>query len=171
MFSLLKSRTRFWPNSQISVDLGRSCDKTVMFVGICFIETTLQWRHNDRDDVSNHRCLHCLLNCLFRCRPQKASKLRVRGIHREFPAQKASNAENVSIKWRHHDRSCDAYSISFPVASLALGQPCDCPDDRGVTLMDMGKLNPDSIKKGHMVRTVCASYRMNNFCTYKISVA
>ena len=30
----------------------------------------------------------------------------VRGIHRdtvEFPAQMASNAENVSIWWRHHE--------------------------------------------------------------------
>ena len=26
----------------------------------------------------------------------------VRGIHREFPAQRASNAEKVSIWWRHH---------------------------------------------------------------------
>ena len=29
----------------------------------------------------------------------------VRGIHGEFPAPKTSNAENVSIWWRHHD-SC-----------------------------------------------------------------
>ena len=31
------------------------------------------------------------------------------GIHRtgEFPAQRASNAENVSIWWRHHDISVD----------------------------------------------------------------
>ena len=26
----------------------------------------------------------------------------VRGIHRWFPAQRASNAENISIWWRHH---------------------------------------------------------------------
>ena len=25
----------------------------------------LQWRHNERDGVSNHRCLDCLLNCLY----------------------------------------------------------------------------------------------------------
>ena len=34
-----------------------------------------------------------------------ASLAFVRGIHRwsgEFPAQRASNAENVSIRWRHH---------------------------------------------------------------------
>ena len=26
----------------------------------------------------------------------------VRGIHRWFPAQRASNAEIISIRWRHH---------------------------------------------------------------------
>ena len=41
---------------------------------------------------------------------EKTSKLRVTGLcvgntpmTGEFPAQKASNAENVSIWWRHHD--------------------------------------------------------------------
>ena len=40
----------------------------------------------------------------------KTSKLRVTGlcaanspVTSEFPAQKANNAENVSIWWRHHD--------------------------------------------------------------------
>ena len=50
-----------------------------------------------------------LLNRLFRRRSKKTSKLRVIGIHAwnspvtgEFPAQRDSNAENVSIWWRHH---------------------------------------------------------------------
>ena len=34
---------------------------------------------------------------------KSASKLRVSGFAREFPAQMASNAENVSIWWRHHE--------------------------------------------------------------------
>ena len=35
-----------------------------------------------------------------------ASLAFVWGLHRagEFPAQRASNAENVSIWWRHHDK-------------------------------------------------------------------
>ena len=44
-----------------------------------------------------------------RCRSKKTSKLRVTGLCEgkspvtgEFPAQRASNAENVSIWWRHH---------------------------------------------------------------------
>ena len=66
-------------------------------------------RHNERDGVSNHQPHYCLLNRLFRRRPKKKIKaqrhwpfwgeLPVTG---EFPAQRASDAENVSIWWRHH---------------------------------------------------------------------
>ena len=69
----------------------------------------LRWRHNERDGVSNHQPHDCLLNRLFRGRSKKTSKLRVTGlcvgnspVTGEFPAQRASNAENVSIWWRHH---------------------------------------------------------------------
>ena len=51
----------------------------------------------------------CLLNRLFRHRLKKTSKLRITGLCEgnspvtgEFPAQMASNAENVSISWHHH---------------------------------------------------------------------
>ena len=37
----------------------------------------LQWRHNERNGVSNHLHLGCLLNRLFRCRSKKTSKFRV----------------------------------------------------------------------------------------------
>ena len=70
----------------------------------------LQWRHNERDSASNHQPHDCLLNLLFRLRSKKTSKLRVTGlcagnspVTGEFPAQRASNAENVSIWWRHHE--------------------------------------------------------------------
>ena len=69
----------------------------------------LQWRHNGHDSISNHQPHNCLLNCLFRRRWKKTSKLRVTGLcvgnsplTGEFPAQMSSNAENVSIWWRHH---------------------------------------------------------------------
>ena len=69
----------------------------------------LYWRHNDHDGISNHQHHGCLLNRLFRRRSKKTSKLRVTGLcvgnspgTGEFPAQMASNAENVSIWWRHH---------------------------------------------------------------------
>ena len=70
---------------------------------------SLQWRHNEHDCVSNHQPRHCLLNRLFGRRSKKTSKLRATGLcvgnspgTGEFPAQRASNAENVSIWWRHH---------------------------------------------------------------------
>ena len=70
---------------------------------------SLLWRHNEPDGVSNHQPRYCLLNLLFRHRLKKTSKLRVTGlcagespVTGEFPAQRASNAENVSIWWRHH---------------------------------------------------------------------
>ena len=69
--------------------------------------TSLQWRHNEHDGVPNHQPHDCLLNCLFRHRSKKTLKLRVTGlcvgnspVTGEFPAQMASNAENVSIWWR-----------------------------------------------------------------------
>ena len=69
--------------------------------------TSLQWRHNGRDGISNYQPHDCLLNRLFRRRSKKSSKLRVTGLcagnsplTREFPAEMVSNAENVS--WRHH---------------------------------------------------------------------
>ena len=73
------------------------------------IQISLKWRHIESDGVSNHRRLGCLLNRLFRCRSKKTSKLRVTGlcggnqlVTGGFPSQRASNAENVSIWWRHH---------------------------------------------------------------------
>ena len=49
--------------------------------------SSLQWRHNGRDGVSNHQPHDCLLNCLFSHRSKKTSKPRatglfLRGIHR-----------------------------------------------------------------------------------------
>ena len=62
--------------------------------------TSLEWRHNGPDSVSNHQPHGCLL----RRRSRKISKLRVTGlcagnspVTSEFPAQMASNAENISI--------------------------------------------------------------------------
>ena len=70
---------------------------------------TSHWRHNERDGVSNHPRLNCLLNRMFRRRSKKTSTFRVIGlcegnppVTSEFPSQKASNEENVSIRWRHH---------------------------------------------------------------------
>ena len=79
--------------------------------GIFLFQHPLRWRHNGRDGVSNHQPHDCLLNRLLRRRSKKTSTVRVTGLCAgnspgtgEFPAQMASNAENVSIWWRHYDR-------------------------------------------------------------------
>ena len=70
----------------------------------CLHTNSLEWHHNGRDGVSNHQPSQCLLNHLFRRRSKKTSKLRVTGlcagnspVTGEFPAQRAGNAENISI--------------------------------------------------------------------------
>ena len=79
-----------------------------------------QWRHNKRHDVANRRRLDCLLNRLSRRRSKKMSKLCVTGLFEEnppvtggFQSQKASNAKNVSIWWRHHIIAFDAGIIEW----------------------------------------------------------
>ena len=74
-----------------------------------FCKMTLRWRNNGRDSVSNHQPHDCLLNLLVRRRSTKTSKLRDTGLCAgtsmvigEFPAQMASNAEDVSTGWRYH---------------------------------------------------------------------
>ena len=81
----------------------------------------LLWHHIDRDGVSNHRCLDFLFNRLFRRRSKKKSKLRVTGLCEgnspmtgQFPTQRASDAENVSIWWRHHSIAAFALFSSCP---------------------------------------------------------
>ena len=68
----------------------------------------LQWHHNWCDGISNHRHVHCLLNCLLRGRSKRTSNLHVTDLcERNSPVTgefraKASDAENISIRWRHH---------------------------------------------------------------------
>ena len=77
----------------------------------CMIDgSTIQWGHNQHDGISNHRRLHCSLNCWFRCTSKKTSKLCVTGhcegsssVTGEFPAQKANSADSFHLMtspWR-----------------------------------------------------------------------
>ena len=84
---------------------------------------TLQWRHNEREGISNHQPYDCLLNCLFKAEIKETSKLRVTCLCEgnspgtgEFPSQKASNAEYVSIWWRHHEIGGNVSSLSLQSA-------------------------------------------------------
>ena len=95
-------RSQWWPCAQTWICVSRpQC--------IGHRQVALQWRHNEPNGVSNHQPHDCLLKCWFSHRSKKTSKLRVTGfcawnspVNGEFPAQKASNAENASIWWRHH---------------------------------------------------------------------
>ena len=80
-----------------------------IFKATSISNVSLWWHHNGYDGVSNHQPHHSLLNRLFGYWLKKTSKLCVTGLCAgnspgtvEFPAQMASNAENVSIWWRHH---------------------------------------------------------------------
>ena len=71
---------------------------------------TLLWRHNGGEFILNHQPDDYLLNRLFGHWSKKTSRLRVAGLcvsnwpeTGEFPAQMASNTENVSIWWCHHE--------------------------------------------------------------------
>ena len=114
--------------------------------------STLQWRHNGHDNVSNHQPHGCLLKRLFRRRSKKTSKLRVTGlcagnppVTGEFPTQMASNAENASIWWRHHDKG----------KSEAL----DFVSYRGLTLTDqiMKLLELGAIRRHHAYNMMTSS--------------
>ena len=83
----------------------------------------LQWRHNERDGVSNPQP-HDFFTQSFiqvRMKDEKTSKLRVIGfcevnspVTGEFPTQRTSNVEKVSIWWRHH----------ATIARARYGVPC-----------------------------------------------
>ena len=106
---------------------------SMKYAQVCYLP--LQWRHNGRDNVSNHQPCECLLNRLIRCWSKKTSKLCVTGLcagnspetseFGEFPAQRASNVENVSIWWRHHAHQFLAatkqlYKWYFPSVCLSV---------------------------------------------------
>ena len=83
-----------------------------------------------------------------RCRSKKTSKLRVTGlcvgnslVTGEFPAQKASNAENVSIWWRHHDQNMHRLCMLVNNAFNSL-RPHICVSKLTIVGSDNG-LSPD----------------------------
>ena len=93
---------------------------SILDMSLKISNSTLQWRHNGHDSVSNHQPHDCFLNRLFRHRSKKTSKLRVTGLYTgnspasgEFPTQMASNAENVSIWWRHHEITATSSSVQW----------------------------------------------------------
>ena len=102
--------TRFYWNS-----INDNHDKQLDLV-------TLQWRQ--RNGVSNHRLF---AQPFVQADQRKKSKLRVTGLCEGnlpttvgFPPRRVSNAENVSIWWRHHDYSAVKITCIDPTTIRAI---------------------------------------------------
>ena len=100
-FHLSDSRKKLQPHHSIIAMLCNCCGAGNV---IDKFHLWLQWGHDGRDGVSNHHPHDCLLNRVFRRRLKEKSKLRITGLCEgnspvtgEFPTQRASNPENVSI--------------------------------------------------------------------------
>ena len=86
-----------------------------------FTTTSLQWRHNGRNGVLNHQP-HGFYSTVYSGADQRkhqssVSPAFVWGIRRSpvnSPQKMASNAVNVSIWWRHHDRGLNKLGIIAP---------------------------------------------------------
>ena len=84
---------------------------------------SLQWRHNERDSVSNHQPHDCLLNRLFRRRSKKTSKLRVTGLcvgnspvnspHKGPVTRKMFPFDNVIMLWKMRKSLTQIWKRSF----------------------------------------------------------
>ena len=97
-------------------------------------QVPLQWHYNGHDGVSNHQHHDCLLNHLSKRRSKKTSKLCITGLCEgnspvtgEFPTQRASNTENVSIWWRHHAHIFIAPSEWLSFSACDTHHLCDLP--------------------------------------------
>ena len=86
MFSLICARIYGWVNNREAGDLSRHrahYDVIVMWnltlhalKSVGSIDISLQWRHHERDGVSNRRRLDCLLNRLFRRWSKKRAQIK-----------------------------------------------------------------------------------------------
>ena len=99
-----------YPNVRSSTNKRTMLTDTYDAIFLQIQAKTLQWRHNGRGSVSNHRPPNCLLNRWFRRRSKKTSKLHVTGLC----------AENSPHKWPV-TRICFHLMTSswMPVSSVA----------------------------------------------------
>ena len=132
---------------------------------------TLQWRHNEPNSVSNHQPHYFLLNYLFRRRSKKTPKLCVTGLCEgnspvtgEFPLQKASNAENVSIWWSHHDKASFYKMWILPVSdrgSLDIRISVSELEAKCTTHVPQDASHRDSIASSSTGYVVCANRKVD----------
>ena len=131
-----------------NIDIAQQCGKLGMpgcpipFYLICYTmsrgrtgvnllrKSTLQWRHNDCDGISNHRHHGCLLNRLFRRRSRKTPKLCTTSLCEGtspvtggFPAEMASNAEMFPLDDVIMNDEEDHWTIHSPASRWGSDQP------------------------------------------------
>ena len=131
---------------------------------------TLLWRHNGRDGISNHQPRGCLLNSLFGRTSKKTSKLRVTGlcagnwpVTGEFPAQMASNAEDVSIWWRPHELgsliiSCLYSKVMVSTLSLLVAL---------IAVTSQGHNGSSNLLHSTVCATVCFTYHQRKCQSFR----
>ena len=91
-------------NPILEITIIWPCQKIILvFVHLHEMWYSLHRRHNGHDGVSNHQRLDCLLNCLFRHRSKKTSKLRVTGpLYGELTAYRWNGPlahYDVTVMW------------------------------------------------------------------------
>ena len=137
--------------------------------------STLQWRRNGCDSVSNHQSYDCLLQDLFKRRSKKTSKLRVTGLCAgnspetgEFPAQMASNAENVSIWWRHHGKWQKRFSLTQLLLTTCLQYEYLNANVRGIISCRIGNVQNCLVLLIYKVRVIATCFPQQPiFCSLK----
>ena len=81
MYYLLRSCIPCHINTQTHIQLLISLENRL----IAFVSFVLQWRHNERDGISNHQPDHCLFNNLFKAHIKESIKAsRHLPLYREF---------------------------------------------------------------------------------------
>ena len=104
--------------------------------------SSLEWRHNERDGVSNHQPHDCLLNRLFRHRSKKISKLCVTGLCEgnspvtgEFPTPRAINVLSSGADLNSPGPKVSLLRLSPQVSSYPLIWAVDVDDPQAVRLL------------------------------------
>ena len=104
-------------------------------IGVVASEIPLLWRHNERNGVSNHRRLYCLLNHLFGRRSKKTTMIHVTGLseryspvtggsphkgpatRKTFPFDDVIIVRRAGLIWTHEDPEM-WWSVPFTCAWL-----------------------------------------------------
>ena len=132
----LASARMMWPHCQYAGDttvMHKAIEMTPLIKNKS--SWSLHWRHDEHDGLSNHQSHDCLFNHLFKAQIKENIKtprhwpLWGELVTSEFPTQRASNVENDSIWWCHHDTNTLSLLASAVNVSIGSGKglrPVQC---------------------------------------------